>query len=262
MVSKIAVDCDCSHDIRRWLLLGRKPMINLNSMLKSRDISLPTKVHIVKAMVFPVVTYICESWTGKKVEHKELCLQTVVLEKLLRVPWTVRSNQSVFREINSEYSLEGLMLELKLRYFGHLMQTADSLEKSLKLGKIEGRRRRGSQRIRSLDGITNTMDMNLGKLWEVVGDREAVPGTDYRLCAVVHGISESDTTGWQNNNSGLTKLQPQGRHSPLQMCQCREEIRKKISQDGVRGAQRTMHRRIPSRQLTQEESKILPGSLG
>ena len=128
-------------------------------------------------------------------EHKELCLQTVVLEKLLRVPWTVRSNQSVLREINSEYSLEGLMLELKLRYFGHLMQTADSLEKSLKLGKIEGRRRRGSQRIRSLDGITNTMDMNLGKLGEVVGDREAVPGTDYRLCAVVHGITESDTTG-------------------------------------------------------------------
>ena len=168
--SKVTADGDCSHEIRRRLLLGRKAMANLDSVLKSRDITLLTKVSIVKAMGFPVVTYGCESWTIKKAERQ----RTDVFElwcwrRLLRVSWTAkRSNQSILREINSEYSLEGLML--KLQYFGHLIQTADSLEKSLILEKIEGRRRRGHQRMRWLDGITNVMDMNLGKLQD--GERQ------------------------------------------------------------------------------------------
>ena len=148
--SKITADGDCSHEIKRCLLLGRKAMTNLDSLLKSRDITLPTKAHLVKAMVFSVVMYGCESWTTKKAEHRridafELCCQ----RRLLRVPWTARrSNQSILKEISPEYSLEERMLKLKLQYFGHLMQRTDSLEKTLMLGKIEGERRRGRQRMR------------------------------------------------------------------------------------------------------------------
>ena len=173
--SKITVDGDCRLEIRRRFLLGRKAMTNLDSVLKSRDISLPTKVHIVKAMVFPVVMYSCESWTMKKAEHQIIdAFQLWCWRRLLRVHRTVwRSNQSILKEINPEYSLEGLMLKLKRQYFGHLMQTDDSLEKSLMLGKIEDRRRRGCQRMRWLDGITNAMGMNLGKLQEMVRVREA-----------------------------------------------------------------------------------------
>ena len=172
--SKITVDGDCRLEIRRQLLLGRKAMTNLDSVLKSRDISLPTKVHIVKAPVFPVVMYNCESWTMKKAERQTIdAFQPWCWRRLLRVHGTVwRSNQSILREINPEYSLEGLMLKLTHQYFGHLMQTDDSLEKSLMLGKIEGRRRRGCQRMRWLDGITNAMGMNWGKLQELVRVRE------------------------------------------------------------------------------------------
>ena len=165
--TKITADGDYSHEIKRCLLLGRKVMTNLDSILKSRDITLPTKVRLVKAMVFPVVMYECESWTIKKAE----CRRTDAFElwcwrRLLRVSWPARrSNQSILTEISLEYSWEGLMLKLKLQYFGHLMQRADSFEKTLMLGKIEGRKRRGQQRMRWLDGITNTMDMRLGGLW-------------------------------------------------------------------------------------------------
>ena len=164
--SKIAVDGDWSHEIRRHLLFGKKAMTNLDSVLKSTDITLPTKVHIVKDMVFPVVMYGCESWTIKQVEHQRIdAFELWCWRRLLSVPRTARrSDQSILREINPEYSLEGLMLKLELQYFGHLMWTADSLEKSLKLGKIEGRSRRGHQRIRCLDGITDAKNMNLGKL--------------------------------------------------------------------------------------------------
>ena len=151
-------------------------MTNLDSVLEIRDIPLPTKVHIIKAMVFPVVTHVCENWTVKKAERQRIDeFKLWCWRRLLRVPWTRRrSNQSILREINPEYSLEGLMLELKLQYSGHLMQTADSLEKSLMLGKVEGRRRRGRQRMRWLDGINDAMDMNLGKLREMV--RDGKPG--------------------------------------------------------------------------------------
>ena len=148
--SKITADGDCSHEIKRCFLLGRKTMTNLDSILKSRDITLPTKVHLVKPMVFPVVMYGCESWTMKKAEHQIIdAFELWCWRRLLRVPWTARrSNQSILKEISPVYSLEGLMLKLKLQYFGHLLQRTDSLEKTLMLGKIEGRRRRGRQRMR------------------------------------------------------------------------------------------------------------------
>ena len=164
--SKITTDDDCSHEIKRCLLLGGKNMINLDSILKSRDITLLTKVHLVKAMVFPVVTYGCESWAIKKAERQRTdVFKQWCWRRLLRVPWaTRRSNQSILNEISPEYSLEGLMLQLKLQYFGHLMQRSNSLEKTLMLGKIEGGRRRGQQRMRCLDGITDSINMNLSKL--------------------------------------------------------------------------------------------------
>ena len=164
MGSKITADGDCSHEIKRCLLLGRKAMTNLYCVLKSRDITLPTKVRLVKAMVFPVVMCRCVSWTIKKDEHRRTeSFELWCWRRPLRIPWTARrSNQSILKEISAEYSLEGLMLKRKLQYFGHLMRRTDSLEKTLMLGKIEGRRRRGQQRMRCLNGIINSMDMSLG----------------------------------------------------------------------------------------------------
>src|SRR5574337_496669 len=173
--SKITADGDCSHEIKSHLLLGRKVMTNLDSIFKSRDITLPTKVHLVKAMVSPVVMYGWESWTVKKAEHQRIdAFELWCWRRFLRVAWTARrSNQSIPKETSPEYSLEGLMLRLKLQYSGYLLRKANSLEKILMLGNIEGGRRRGRQRIRRLDGITDLMDMSLSKLQEMVKDRKA-----------------------------------------------------------------------------------------
>ena len=192
--SKITADGDCSPEIKRRLVLGKKAMTNLDSVLKSKDISLPTNVRLVKAMVFPVVMYGCESWTITKAECKRIdAFKLWCWRRLLRVLWTARgSNQSILKETNTEYALEGLLLRLKLQYFGHLMRRADSLEKTLMLGKTEGRKRRVWQRMSWLDGIIGSMDMSLNKLQATVKDRE--------ICyATVHGGTKSQT--WLNSNN-------------------------------------------------------------
>ena len=186
--SKITAGGDCSHEIKRYLLLGRKVMMNLDSILKSRDIALPTKVHLVKAMVFPVVMYGCEIQTTKKAKHQRIdAFELWCWRRLLRVPWTARRfTQSILKEISPERSLKGLMLKLKLQYFGQLMRRTDSFEKTLMLGRIEGGKRRGQQRMRRLDGNTDPSDMSLSQLRELVMNREA-----WRTA--VYGVADSRT---------------------------------------------------------------------
>ena len=203
-VSKITADGDCSHEIKRHLFLGRKVTINLDSILKSRDVTLSANVHLVKAMVFPLIMYGCESWTIKKAEHRRIDAFVLwCLRRFLRVPWTARrSNQSILKEVNLGCSLEGLMLKLKLQYFDHLMWRADSFKKNPMLGKIEGRKRRGWQRIRWLDGITDSMDMCLGWLWELVMDREARHAAFMGLQRV--GYNWATELNWTELHFGLS----------------------------------------------------------
>ena len=200
----ITADGDCSHEIKRRLLLGRKVMTNLDSIFKSRDITLPTKVRLVKAMVFAVVMYGCESWAIKKAKHRRIdAFELWCWRRLLRVPWTARrSNQSILKEINPGISLEGMMLKLKLQYFGHLMRRVDSLEKTLILGGVGDWRRRGRPRMRCLDGITDSMDVSLSELREMVTDRKA-----WRVA--IHGVAKSWTrlSNWTELNcTEITKI--------------------------------------------------------